>query len=261
MGVKRLALLFTLAGCDKLFDLEHLGPRDGGATGTDTPPADAFVCQTPVNHDEDSDGRDDACDACPTIGPQTDADLDGDALPDPCDRDDTSTGDKILAYWTFPTSDLGGVAVTNGNYIYLDTNNGMFEFGFNTTVATKLAYPLTRVDFHVAGVMMADINSVLQLQIGGQTFCTFKGAPCSGTNAGVCQQNMGSTSTWPMPSTAARRVSLYRDQVALRCEISDDSNDNPVGVTGVTLPSGSVGFATSSTTKVTVKSVVIYGAN
>jgi hypothetical protein len=65
--------LLALAGCGRI-SFDGLASDGGG---------DARVC-TPVGHDEDGDGVDDACDVCPQLaGPQTDTD--GDGVGDACD--------------------------------------------------------------------------------------------------------------------------------------------------------------------------------
>lgn len=81
-------LLIATAGCGRIaFD---------AGTGDAAGPADAaVVCATPVGHDEDGDGVDDTCDACPETGTsQVDADLDG--VGDDCDPDQTIAHTRVL---------------------------------------------------------------------------------------------------------------------------------------------------------------------
>lgn len=63
----------------------------GGASGTQpcTPGGTWGLCEcatcTPVGHDEDGDGTDDACDTCPTLPDPGQDDADGDGLGDACE--------------------------------------------------------------------------------------------------------------------------------------------------------------------------------
>jgi hypothetical protein len=268
MGVKQVALLIVLViastGCDKLFDLDHLDPADGG-TGDggvgDAKLVDAPPCN-PIGHDEDGDLLDDACDACPTFGPGSLADADGDGLTNSCDRDNAeSKSDRILAYWSFATDNLTDFTYT-ANKVYDSSNNGMYNFSPANTVRTKASYPLTRVDFHIAGITMQDFSSQLSIQIGAITYCTYRGAACGGTGPGTCQAFNTTSSTWPMQPSAATHISMYRDGSVVRCAISsgDGSNAAPVGVIQQ-MPTGSVGFVTNSSTSILVTAIVIYGAN
>jgi hypothetical protein len=265
-GALLIALMIAPAGCDKLFDLDHLSAVDGdGGTidgvARDGVVADMFVCN-PVNHDEDSDGLDDACDGCPTFAGEQDAtDTDGDGLPNECDRNNAPLGaDRILKYWTFPQADLTGFDIL-GSFMHTPTNNGVYTVGVNSRVTTIDAYALTRVDFHVGGVSFGGFPSELQIQIGNVTLCTLKGAACNGTGTGTCVQfGAAAMGTWPLPSASARRVSLYREAGAVKCEISDGANSLPVGATAALLP-GSVGITTNATAGVKLEAIVIYGAN
>jgi hypothetical protein len=263
--VKPIVLLLALAGCDKLFDLDELARDGGGGTADDGRPtdgvvADMFVCN-PVNHDEDSDGVDDACDGCPTLHDESDSiDADGDGLPNECDRNNAPMGsDRILAYWTFPQPDMTGF-VAMGVFTYDATNNGVYTVGINSSLTTAAAFPLTRADFHVSGVTLAGYASEVQIQIGTVTLCTLKGAACGGSGTGTCVQlGSNASSTWPLPSASARRVSLYIDAGKVTCEIGDGFTATPVGAGGTLLP-GSVGFTTNATSSVKLEAIAIYGA-
>lgn len=79
-------LLIALAGCGRIaFD----ATPDAG-----TPDA-AAVCVAPIGHDEDADGVDDACDACPETG-TSQADVDGDGVGDDCDPAPTISHTRTL---------------------------------------------------------------------------------------------------------------------------------------------------------------------
>lgn len=68
-----LVTVTVLAGCGRI-SFDGAAGRDGG---------DAQPC-TPVGHDEDSDGVDDACDVCPQLVDDQ-SDSDGDGVGDACD--------------------------------------------------------------------------------------------------------------------------------------------------------------------------------
>jgi hypothetical protein len=259
--VIRLSLLVLLAGCDKLFDLEHVSRKDAGGDGDNTPDGDAFVCNA-IGHDEDTDTLDDACDTCPTFAGTATMDMDTDGLPDECDRNNAPTGaDKILHYWSFSRDDRTDFAITGGTPTYLGTNNGSIVVGANTIFETTDPYPLTRVDFHVAGIMLPGGTAVVDVQIGGVTLCTVSGGACSGTGTGTCLRfGAGAQGTWPLASTSARRLSVYRDGDRVMCEITDGSNGVPVGTT-TTLVAGSVGVVTNASSSVRIEAIVIYGGN
>jgi hypothetical protein len=73
--VKLLAIA-SLAGCGRL--------------GFDPPAGPGGHACTPVGHDEDGDGIDDACDVCPHIADPAQLDSDGDGVGDVCDPEPTN---------------------------------------------------------------------------------------------------------------------------------------------------------------------------
>lgn len=70
----------ALAGCDSIWDLEHI---------------DEVACPDAVGHDEDGDMIDDACDACPFAAVHG-ADDDNDGIALPCDPDPTAQNEVVL---------------------------------------------------------------------------------------------------------------------------------------------------------------------
>ena len=85
-GVHRSLWLFVFAtGCDYAFRVDHVDDHTADATAT---------CVA-IDHDEDSDGLDDACDPCPfDINNEGDPDNDGIALA--CDPDPSAPNTVLL---------------------------------------------------------------------------------------------------------------------------------------------------------------------
>jgi hypothetical protein len=86
--------VLVLAGCGRVgFE----ATSDGGGSGDATP----RVCTNPVNHDEDADLVDDACDVCPHLPDASQADGDWDGVGDACDPNPTTPGDVIAEFQSF----------------------------------------------------------------------------------------------------------------------------------------------------------------
>src|SRR4051794_12570937 len=73
---------FTLAGCNAIFGLDPTGLRHDGGDDSVT---DAAPCPGGATHDEDGDGRPDACDVCPHVADPDQGDSDGDGVGNACD--------------------------------------------------------------------------------------------------------------------------------------------------------------------------------
>ena len=144
------SVLGLVAGCGRgRFDLAPRG--DASALG------DARPC-APVGHDEDGDGFDDACDACPQIADdQTDSD--GDGIGDACDIAATTQlrllfdpmTAKLDTVWTYS----GGTFT--GDVLHMSSLNG-------GTGATLRAAP-GRDTYEVLGDLLAAQPSMAQVTI------------------------------------------------------------------------------------------------
>jgi len=86
----------VLAACGRVA-FNPITPSDGASDGA------VRVCATPVGHDEDGDGVDDACDGCPHIPDADQVDSDGDGLDDICDPNPTQPIDSIAFFDPFVT--------------------------------------------------------------------------------------------------------------------------------------------------------------
>ena len=101
--------------------------------------AEPSVC-TPVGHDEDHDGIDDACDDCPHIADPQQLDSDGDGVGDVCDPNPTLPIDHLGADsdplhapppdWTITTS-APTTAVFDGESIQIDARGGHWLGGYS----------------------------------------------------------------------------------------------------------------------------------
>jgi hypothetical protein len=90
----RVAVVLALGGCS--FD-----PR------TIESAPDAPAACIGVGHDEDGDGRDDACDNCPDVDDPSFADGDGDEIGDACDPDPADPLDRRREFISFAEAGAG----------------------------------------------------------------------------------------------------------------------------------------------------------
>jgi hypothetical protein len=107
--------LLAVASCGSVFDLEHVN---------DPPP-----CESPMFHDEDGDGFDDACDVCPAFADARQADRDHDGVGDVCDPSPETPGDTLAKFMAFATalekdnwSAPAGWSVADDAFVYAGGN-------------------------------------------------------------------------------------------------------------------------------------------
>lgn len=95
----------VVAGCDGIWDLTHVPELDAGAD-----PA----CM-PVDHDEDSDNIDDACDPCPFSADHSN-DTDADGIPFACDPDPATPNVRLLFTGFDPMTRTALTSIGVGSY-------------------------------------------------------------------------------------------------------------------------------------------------
>lgn len=93
------ALLLLLPACNALLGVHDFAGNDPHPDGA-LPSSDVAMCG---GHDEDADGRPDACDPCPQDPSTGDSDADG--VGDACDPHRTTSGDHLLFFDGFGVAD------------------------------------------------------------------------------------------------------------------------------------------------------------
>jgi thrombospondin type 3 repeat protein len=129
---------------------------------TDARTVDARPC-TPVGHDEDGDGIDDACDVCPHVADPAQADSDGDGVGDVCDPQPAIPRDTIAFFdpFTGPRPEWGffGPAVSfDGEHLVFDAAAG--------EVGGTLVYAEGTDVFELAGTVDSAIGGARQIAVG-----------------------------------------------------------------------------------------------
>ncbi len=166
-------LLLFLVGCGRLgFEGE---PSDASSTMID-----ARSC-TPVGHDEDGDGVDDACDGCPHLsGDQLDSD--GDGVGDACDPNPTVARDHIVFFDPFTSERPEWVynqnaaphSIVNDNLV-VDSTQGMLLTG--ALAPQSLAEDVYILGGHISSgtTGQRQITTVLYSATAGYYYCEING--------------------------------------------------------------------------------------
>ena len=151
-----------LAGCDGILHLEQVSAPDA-----DTCQPVAAAC-TPVGHDEDGDGFDDACDNCPEAANPDQSDCDHDGVGDVCDPDPALAGDRRTRFISFAEPNAGSFFSPNAQVAVM---SDQLEFTDLTAPAyTELAAPPPSLPYEVRMAVTLDAvdRSVYeQLQVYG----------------------------------------------------------------------------------------------
>jgi hypothetical protein len=119
--VRYAAAILAATGCGTVFGLDPVSQptADAAADGAIDAPTDMPVDVVLANHDEDSDGFDDALDVCPAVPDPLQLDGDGDQVGDACDPHPTLSIDRLYLFDSFQTlsprwTNEGGVWVATG---------------------------------------------------------------------------------------------------------------------------------------------------
>jgi hypothetical protein len=134
----------VLCGCGRLY-FDSVG--DGSAVRT---------CPSPVGHDEDGDGVDDACDGCPHIFDPDQLDSDGDGVDDVCDPHPTEPRDSIAFFDPFvaqrPEWTLDASATFANDQLVVDARTVGFTAMLQGSPATDLYSYAAHVTAGTAGI-------------------------------------------------------------------------------------------------------------
>jgi hypothetical protein len=260
--MRRLLVLGLLAGCDQLFDLEPIEPRDGDvASDSDAmrdAPIDAVMCPPTIIHDEDNDGLDDSCDGCPTVMDNPPTDSDGDGLPDACDTDFGSGNHKILAAWMFTSPDeLTNYFNNNGAYFQL-ADNGRMLVEHGATIETITSYVPVKIELRMAGIYNGGTANEVVIHHGG-AICHLMGADCMNSDlTGSCvDMEGGGGSAYGPASSQIFRAVLYQYNNRVYCRVDGPSTATVSETLQLTFTQ--LQITTSVMGGVPLRSIVIYG--
>jgi hypothetical protein len=259
-----LVVLVAVAGCDKLFSVDHITVHggeqgmdggDGDARPVDSPDLDADLCT--MMPDEDGDGVSDICDACPTVNNTNPANADSDELPDACDPRPTTPGDRIVFKALFTTVDDEALFMFSGSHSYngAPINHGIETLGAAGTpsgMQTNDPFTPIKIEVNVAGFTSATTND--EVGVGTSAVKCFVNQ-CSLGTCFVMIPGNGAGNISSQPSSVSQ-ISI-RAAGGLVCTVTGN------GSSGSTSNSG-FGFApiiigTLGDAVVPVKSIVVYG--
>jgi len=257
-------LVLALAGCDSLFNLDPVpladdARRDGNQPGADGQLGDAKPC-TPIGHDEDSDGLDDACDSCPTVT-SVGGDTDGDGLDNACDPDLGAGGmDKLLYATGFPNM----VQFTQEFPTHLNANwsansNGQVTLFASALVMSAAQFSPTRIEIRTSqvGNGMGANASVLHSGMA----CEVDGADCSNIGTSVtCLRALpgGEMHELATASQNVREIDMTKSG-GITCSIRSATSVQVTAATSTQFGTSQLQFTTSTGGALIIDSIAIYG--
>jgi len=161
--VKLLAVAVLAATACGRFGFATRGSPEGDGPAGDAP-ADVRVCASPVGHDEDSDGIDDACDLCPEVGDRAQLDSDGDGVGDACDPD--ASAEHIALFDPF--------TAVRPEWVYSQgitiSGDQLHVPGISDSLGAHLVTPPANDVFTVSGTVTGGAGGKqLSMQIGSAT--------------------------------------------------------------------------------------------
>ena len=138
-------------------------------------------CPSPLGHDEDRDGIDDACDGCPHIPDPEQIDSDGDGVDDVCDPNPTSPRETIAFFDPFVTQrsewSFGPMPTIANDAMSIDATSTIFA----ATLGVVAAFDTFAIGGHVGTGPIGPHQ--LTISIAGvppeQYYCEIQGGPTS----------------------------------------------------------------------------------
>lgn len=198
---------------------------------------------TPVGHDEDGDGIDDACDVCPHIPDPAQADSDGDGVGDACDPEPTLPRQHLVLFDPFTTLRPEWTATARasvaGDQLLLDAASGSASISLVMTPTHDL--------LEIAGSTgpKGEPTSLIGLFVGAQSgpatyYCELYDD--TSTTLQFTYTFDGSTFTHDGTAPATQRLAsgngrLTYDVSPTTAHCTSSWHDEPLAVTGA-VPSG-----------------------
>lgn len=221
----RAVWIVVLAGCGRFdFDPAPDAARDGVSSN---------ACPIGIDHDEDQDGVDDACDGCPHLADPAQLDGDGDGVNDICDPDPAVAAERIAFFdgfgggprpeWTFPSPTQPTFVVADGqDSMRVDARSDYF-------VMSRDAPPAR--DLYVIGGRIGAITASRQLTIQAATatpgayYCELLSSDTTGKLAftytldGMTYTAVAESPTTPL-ATGAFTLTMRHDSMDVECTTS-----------------------------------------
>ena len=195
-------MLLFAAGCGQLFGLRDLPVPLIDAS------FDAPIDAPCAGHDEDGDGRGDACDNCP-IDVNDGTNRDGDELGDLCDPHPAIGGDKLTLFSSFVTQ--GGW--TSTGTVTFDGDNAEIQgtslISTNYTSADVVEVPVTLSQ----GISATDVFFVYLITTTNALECRIHPGPCADAMGSSCLLTRVNTSPYSESPIAASLLQIARVEV------------------------------------------------